>query len=164
MRKAVVVPLLLSLAACQVDVDGTAQGEPEPEKRKGVYAMAEGGGTVMYETSVDDGGSPALQVDYTISLFEELHSIAFPITIITEDADGNEIRRRILDDLDAAAEDDTFLAAGGRADLVRKLTADPADSTALWVIDFYRNIIDHPDTPAEELPYFIATIRGLWTD
>lgn len=152
--------LILPLAACEPNA-GTEASELEPEKLKGIYAMSDGS-TLLYETTKDDGGVPFLEVDYMIPLFDEVHiGFTYPVTVVTRDEDGNEIERRVLEDIDAVAEDDVFVAAAWRSEFVQKLAVDPSDSIALVGIGLWEYVIEDPETPEEELPLFIATIRDL---
>jgi len=116
---------------------------------------------ILYETVMDDGGAPALQIDHHSDFAEVLHeSGTYPLTIVTEDTDGNEIRRRILANVDDAIEDKAILVAQYLAMYIRERESTPPEAVQK-LLDLFKRAVDDPGTPEEELPFFIAMIRGL---
>ncbi|MDE2873070.1 MAG: hypothetical protein OXQ94_15435 [Gemmatimonadota bacterium] len=141
-----------------LDTDGEIVG-PASERLEGATLMATGG-TTLIEKVMDDGGLPELQVDYTADFAETLHeSIVFPLTVVTQDADGNELRRRVLVNLDAAVEDAAVAASTGRAQLISSSTAEQLAELARQ----FRPGLDDPELPEDERAFLIAWLRG-WGD
>jgi len=126
------------------------------------------GGTTLIEKVMDDGGLPELQIDYTTDFSATLHeSIVFPLTIVTQDADGNELRRRVLADLGEAigredgdggltAGDASVLASTGRAQLI----AGSSPEELAELAEHFGPGLDDPELPEEERAFLIAWMRG----